>query len=286
MKRATGDLPGRDQDLLEAVGPAAVVSQGRVGNVGRRLFSGAILWPLFTVLIFIGIWEGISKLGVVDPIIVPPFSEVMVSLVELVQTKLFWENASATVRASVAGFAIGCGAAYALGTLLTLGKPIRQALWPGIIAFQNTPRIIFAPLFLTWFGFGIGSKIVMSAGICFFPVVIAVVVGMETVNQDARSLMQSLGASKWETYRKLVVPSSLPIVFAGFKQGMTLAVIGAIVGEFVGASEGLGVLIKAFNFQLNVADAFAVIIALGTIGLLLYGIVEWIDRKVVFWRSM
>ena len=97
--------------------------------------------------------------------------------------------------------------------------------------------------------------------------------------------MRSFGASRWEEYRKLTLPSSLPVVFAGIKMAMTLALIGAIVAEFVGASEGMGVLIKTFNFQLQVAEGFAVIVALSIIGLILYGITELIESKIVFWTG-
>jgi NitT/TauT family transport system permease protein len=97
--------------------------------------------------------------------------------------------------------------------------------------------------------------------------------------------MRSFGASRWEEYRKLTLPSSLPVVFAGIKTAMTLALIGAIVAEFVGASEGMGVLIKTLNFQLQVAEGFAVIVALSLIGIVLYGITELIERKLVFWTG-
>jgi NitT/TauT family transport system permease protein len=116
-------------------------------------------------------------------------------------------------------------------------------------------------------------------------VLLAVVVGLQTVDDDSRTLMRSLGASRWEEYRKLSLPSSLPIIFSGLKNAITLALIGAIVAEFIGASEGMGVLIKTFNFQLEVAEGFAVIIALMLFGLILYGIMELLDNKIVFWRS-
>jgi NitT/TauT family transport system permease protein len=233
----------------------------------------------------LGLWELLSRTEIVDPIILPPVSDVATSLVDLAQTDFFWSNTWTTVYETLVGFALGVGTAWILGTLIGIFRPFRLAMYPLAVAFQNTPRVALAPLFLTWFGFGLTSKYVMAATICFFPVLIAVVVGLETVDSDARTLMRSLGASRWELYRKLSLPSSLPIIFAGVKQAMTLALIGAIVAEFVGASEGMGVMIKTFNFQLEVADGFAVIVALMIIGLVLYGIVEWLDRKIVFWRG-
>lgn len=243
------------------------------------------LWPLGAIIVFLAVWEGITQSGAVNPIIVPAASEVGEALVSLVQQGYFWENTWITVQETLIGFGAGVFGAWVLGTLIGIFRTMRLAFYPLVIAFQIMPRIALAPLFLTWFGFGITSKIVMAATICFFPVLIGVVVGLENVDKDARSLMRSFGASRWEEYRKLALPSSLPIIFAGIKTAMTLALIGAIVAEFVGGSEGMGVLIKTFNFQLEVASGFAVIVALAVIGLILYGITELIENKLVFWRG-
>jgi NitT/TauT family transport system permease protein len=250
---------------------------------GGRLAS--LAWPLGTLLVIIIAWQLVVEAEIVNPIIVPTPSDVAAALVELVQEEYFWTNTWVTVQETLIGFAIGVTGAWILGTLIGLSRIFRQAFYPLVVAFQITPRTALAPLFLTWFGFGITSKIVMAATICFFPVLINVVVGMQTVDEDARKLMRSFGASPLEEYRKLTLPSSLPVVFAGIKTAMTLALIGAIVAEFVGGSEGMGVLIKTFNFQLDVAEGFAVIVALALIGLLLYGITELIERKLVFWRG-
>jgi len=268
-----------------AVPTATAEGGGWMSRLRERGGLGVYLWPMGTLLILIGIWELLSQTEVVNPIIVPPASEVFSALVDLVQEDYFWTATWVTVQETLIGFAIGVVGAWVLGTLIGLFRFFRLAFYPLVIAFQITPRIALAPLFLTWFGFGISSKIVLAATICFFPVLIAVVVGLDNVDKDGRALMRSFGASRWEQYRKLALPSSLPVVFAGIKTAMTLALIGAIVAEFVGASDGMGVLIKTFNFQLQVAEGFAVIIALAIIGLILYGITELIENKLVFWRG-
>jgi NitT/TauT family transport system permease protein len=265
-----------------------VVPATRVERVARsrdRERLSAFLWPTLALASFIGLWEFVSQTGIVNPIIVPAASEVFLALIDLVQEEFFWSATRVTVQETLIGFVIGVAAAWVLGTLIGVFRIFRLAFYPLVVAFQITPRIALAPLFLTWFGFGITSKIVMAATICFFPVLINVIVGLDTVDKDARTLMRSFGASRWEEYRKLTLPSSLPIVFAGIKTAMTLALIGAIVAEFVGASEGMGVLIKTLNFQLQVAEGFAVIVALSLIGIVLYGITELIERKLVFWTG-
>jgi NitT/TauT family transport system permease protein len=251
----------------------------------ERGVVSTILWPTVATVGILAIWQWLSKTGRVDEIIVPAPTDIFDALTTLVGEDFFWEATWVTVQETVIGFAAGVAAAWILGTLIGVFRPFRLAFYPLIVVFQITPRVALAPVFLTWFGFGITSKIVMAATICFFPVLINVVLGLETVDKNARDLMRSFGASKWEEYRKLTLPSSLPAIFAGLKVAITLALIGAIVAEFVGATEGMGVLIKTFNFQLQVAEGFAVILALSIIGLILYGITEFLERKIVFWRG-
>ncbi len=249
----------------------------------QRLMTVAL--PVMAVVIFCTIWQIISKAEIVDPIVVPAPTDILSAFRRLINTHFFWDNTWVTTQEAVIGFVIGVSAAWALGTMIGISRLFRQAFYPLIIAFQITPRVALAPVFLTWFGFGISSKIAMAATICFFPVLINVVLGLETVDKNAQSLMRSFGAGRWETYRKLTLPSSLPAIFAGIKVAITLALIGAIVGEFVGADEGMATLIKTFNFQLLIPEGFAVLLALAILGLILYGITEFLEWRIVFWRG-
>ncbi len=129
------------------------------------------------------------------------------------------------------------------------------------------------------------SKVAMAAGICFFPVLINVVLGLETVNRDALNLFRSIGASKWETYTKLLLPASLPEIFASLNVAITFALTGAIVAEYVGANEGLAVLLKTFFFQLLTAEGFAVILALSVMGLVFYWLTMLLEARIVYWRG-
>jgi NitT/TauT family transport system permease protein len=255
----------------------------------RRTRSGGsavrFLLPLGVLVACIAIWEIVAQAGLVNEIIVPAPSAVAQELAGMIDEGYFWEATWVTMSETLAGFAIGVVLAWILGTALGMFDWARTAFYPLVVGFQITPRVALAPLFLTWFGFGLTSKIVMAATICFFPVLLNVMVGMAAVDPAARTLMRSLGASRWEEYRRLTLPSSLPLIFAGIKNAITLALIGAIVAEFVGASRGMGVLIKTLNFQLNVAAGFAVIVMLMVFGLVLYWIVEVIDAKVVRWRN-
>jgi NitT/TauT family transport system permease protein len=146
------------------------------------------------------------------------------------------------------------------------------------------PKVVLAPIFITWFGFGIESKIVMAIAISFFPVVINTVVGLESVEENAALLMRSLAASRSQVFWKLAWPTALPSIFAGLKTSLTLALIGALVAEFVTAKDGLGTLITTFSFELKVYLVFAVIIVVSLLGLVMYGLMEYLERKIVFWR--
>ncbi|TSD64394.1 ABC transporter permease [Aeromicrobium piscarium] len=265
--------------------PTRKTTVTKAGRPARRGPWAKVWPPVLVIVVFLLLWELACRAGLVNEIIVPPPSDVAVSFVSMLDKAYFWEATWVTMAETIAGFLIGVVLAWAIGTALGMYDWAKTAFYPIVVGFQITPRVALAPLFLTWFGFGLTSKVVMAATICFFPVLLNVMVGMDTVDRNARTLMRSLGASRWEEYRKLVLPSSLPLIFAGIKNAITLALIGAIVAEFVGASRGMGVLIKSLNFQLDVAGGFAVIVALMIFGLILYWIVEYIDSKVVFWRS-
>lgn len=246
---------------------------------------GLVLLPAVTLAVAVGVWQWVSKSGLVNEIILPAPTDIASELVDLVQQSSFWHATWVTALEAVIGFVAGVLTAWVLGTLIAMFRIFSLAFYPLIIAFQISPRIALAPVFLTWFGFGMASKIVMAATICFFPVLVNVVLGLEGASADSRALMRSFGASKWETYRKLLLPTSLPATFASLKVAIALAMIGAVVAEFVGASEGLGVLIRQLSFQLEIAASFAVLIVLSLLGLVFYGATSLLEAKVVYWRG-
>lgn len=240
--------------------------------------------PLGVLVAAIAAWEISVRSGIVNEITVPAASSTFGALVEIMQTSYFWHATWLTLQETLLGFAIGSTFGLVIGALTGTFKVFRTAIWPFVVAFQNTPRVALAPVFLTWFGFGMTSKVVMAAVICFFPVVINTVAGLASVDDNARTLFRTYGASTPQTFFKLTLPTAAPIAFAGIKTALTLALLGAIVGEFVGASEGLGVLVKEYNFQLEVAKGFAVVVFLAIIGLVLYGLIELVEKRLITWK--
>lgn len=236
------------------------------------------------VLIF-AVWEMLPRLGLVSEIILPPISEVLYALYTLVQQEFFAGHFFVTLNEVLWGFVIGTAIGLLGGILFGVWEPIKRLMYPFVVAFQAIPKIVLAPLLISWFGYGQASKIVMAIVISFFPVFINTMVGLENVPSDSLRLMRSLKASRWQIFRKVSLPSAAPLMFAGVKTALTFALIGAIVGEFVGASEGLGFLLHTYNFQLRIDRVFSVIIILSAVGAVFYLLLEWLDNKLIFWRQ-
>jgi NitT/TauT family transport system permease protein len=239
---------------------------------------------MVAILIFL-IWEFLPRLGFVSPIILPPFTDTMYALYTLVQQEFFMGHFLVTLNEVWWGFVVGTIIGLVGGILLGVIEPFKRLMYPFVVAFQAIPKIVLAPLLISWFGYGQASKIVMAVVISFFPVFINTMVGLENVPNDSLRLMRSLRASPMQTFRKVSLPSAAPLMFAGVKTALTFALIGAIVGEFVGASEGLGFLLHTYNFQLRIDRVFSVIIILSAMGAIFYLVLEWLDNKLIFWRQ-
>jgi len=196
---------------------------------------------------------------------------------------LFW-HAGITLGEVLAGLALGLIVATALGYIVAKSVALERALTPYIVASQAIPIVALAPLLVLWFGVGLRSKVLICALIVFFPILINTVVGLRSVEPDLRDLMRSLRATRWQTFLKLEAPAALPIWLGGLRVGATLAVIGAVVGEFVGADRGLGFLINFGRGQYDTALVFVAALALVLIALLLYGAVSALERVLLRWQ--
>jgi NitT/TauT family transport system permease protein len=251
-------------------------------NKGRKLWD-AIWAPIVFLAFLVVIWKiALWEQWVGDDFLPHP-EDIVVSFVDISLSDLWWDDVAATLWEAVAGFLLGSALGLALAIPSGLSDVMRRMLHPYAIGLQVTPRIAIAPLIIAWAGFGYSSKIWIAAIIAFFPVYVNALTGMLTVDEESREMFRSLGASRWQTFVRLVTPSSMPVMFAGLKTAAGLSLVGAVVGEFISAQRGLGVLVQQFSYQLAVSDAFAVIVMLMFLGLLLYGVMEWIERATVFW---
>ena len=189
-----------------------------------------------------------------------------------------------TLGEVLAGLALGLATASVLGYLIAKSPGLERALTPYIVASQAVPIIAIAPLLIIWFGPGLRSKVLICALIVFFPILINTVVGLRSVEPELRDLLRSLRASRWQTFAKLELPAALPILLGGLKVGATLAVIGAVVGEFVGSDRGLGFLLLTSTGTLDGPLVWAALIVLIAMGVALFAIVSKIERLVIPWH--
>jgi NitT/TauT family transport system permease protein len=286
-EKSVGPGTGVPDPALATVDSHVAPPLSELSGAGRsRGMSGrwsAFLLPAGALVVLCSVWEWAGATGLVSRLVLPRPSAIATGFVGLFETGIIWPHLEATVVETLAGFAIGAGLGFVLAVFSSFWTPFRQMISPYMVALQVMPRVALAPIFLTWFGFGMAPKIVMAATICFFPVFINTLTGLLARDEQTLEMFQSMGASKMQVFREFTLPAALPITFAGLKTGLTLALIGAIVGEFVATDVGLGHLLERFTFRLAMDQAFAVLLVLTIVGLLLYGIAELLDRKIVFW---
>jgi len=229
----------------------------------------------------IGAWELYVRTGVVEELILPAPSQVVEALVD--DRALLWDDLVVTAIEVLLGTLVAALA----GTLLAAGvhasRTLRRAVYPLLAASQTIPIPIIAPLLVVWLGFDLAPKVLLVALVCFFPVAINLYDGLRDTDPDARKLLRSLDATRWQTLRMLELPSALPAAFTGVKIAAAVAVIGAVFAEWAGSSEGLGHALLTANGQLATARAFAATLLLFLLAIALYGAFALLERRVIPW---
>ena len=264
--------------MSENIAPGAIS-----GTHGRRAFIRQLPLQLGVFAAVIFVWWLAADQEWVSPRILPPPLGVVEAFWNLVTTGILIDNLGVTLWEVVAGFVLGSLGGFLIAVGAAVSGSFRQIVTPYMVALQVTPRVAIAPLLFIWLGFGATPKIVLAATICFFPVFINTLTGLLIVDDGELELFRSMRAKRRQEFFRLRLPSAMPVIFAGLKTAISLALIGAIVGEFVSADKGLGLLIQRFSFQLNTEAAYAVLFTLTLLGLVLYGIMELLDRYFVFW---
>ena len=244
-----------------------------------------LLPPVVTGILIMVLWEAIPRIFGVSKLLFPPFSSVAAALWVGIERGVIFEALYVTLFEAVAGFLIGSILAIVLASLITRSEMLERALVPYLVSLQSLPKVALAPLLVVWLGFGMGSKITIAAIISFFPVLINAIVGFTTVESEKLEMMRSLCASRWQIFRIVLFPNALPFVFAGLNVAVVFCVTGALVGEFVGATKGLGVLLMQMNFNMDISGMFAVLIVLAAMGASLHAIIRFLHRKLVFWAA-
>ncbi|MGI9501303.1 MAG: ABC transporter permease [Geminicoccaceae bacterium] len=251
-----------------------------------RLWSLTSIAPHLALLaVLVLAWEASVRFGLIQSIMIPRPSAIGAAIIDLYLVEgTIWRHFFITLSEAVLGFLIGAAIAVVLAVGSALSDAFKRYVSPYAVVLNVTPGIALTPVIIAWFGFGMGSKIALAAVISFFPIFVNTLTGLMQVDRDREELFTSLGASRLQIFTRLRVPAALPLFFAGLKIGLTTALIGAVVAEFAQATEGVGVLMNRFSFQLNMGASIATLLSMTLIGLLLFYSMEFLDRRLVFWR--
>jgi NitT/TauT family transport system permease protein len=250
---------------MEVPGPTRQAGSRHIGPTGK------ILLPVGLTLLVLIVWEVVVRVGKIPSVILPAPTEVFQTFLRTYP--LLLQHAVPTMLETVLGFVLAVILGVALAVLLTYSPLWRAALYPNLVFFQLIPKVALAPLFIIWLGIGMESRLFFALFISFFPIVISMATGLAEVDASLLRLCRSLTATEWQMFVNVRFPYSLPFLFGGMKIGITMAMIGVIVGEFITAQAGLGYLIVFATSRAETAVIIAAISVLCVLGLALYGLV-------------
>ncbi len=269
--------------------PSVVPAHGRAGRrtAMARMMSWtvqqALRWlpSLFIMAALLGVWEGYVRLFDVQRWLLPAPSKVATTIGG--SADMLSRHTWVTLEEVLIGFSLALAGGVALASVIALSRTVERALYPFIIASQTVPIIVIAPLLLVWVGYGLTPKVIVVALIAFFPIVVNMADGLKSVDADAVNLMRTLGANRWQIFVKIRVPSSMPFLFSGIRVAIAVSVIGAVIGEWVGSSEGLGYLMIRSKPQFLTERVFAAIAILSAMGVGLFVLVGVVERLAIPW---
>ncbi len=259
----------------------------RNDTVGRQLNMEkltTVIYPCITFIALLVIWEGSVTLFRVPDYIFPHIMPVLRVLYAGYVEGEMYPHLAYTLKSTLIGYSLGCTLAIIIGASLAESRTFEKFVFPLIIALQSTPKVAVAPLIMIWCGYGISSKIVMVATMCFFPLFVNTVTGIRQTDPAMVNMMRAFSAPGWLTFYRVKIFGAAGHIFAGLQISIVFALLGAVVGEFVGAASGLGWLIQSAMVSFNTPMMFAAILSLIVLGLVGTAIVRFIHRRVVFWE--
>jgi NitT/TauT family transport system permease protein len=243
------------------------------------------LYPAISLVVFFAAWEAAVVWFRVPEYLLPRPLIVAQTLWSGYASGLYWPHLFTTLYEVVVGYIIGCGSALLLGAAVAEWRSLERLIVPYVVALQSTPKVALAPLLIVWLGFGVESKIALVVLICFFPIFANSVAGFRSANPDMIDLLRVFNASRMHIFLNAKVPAAANSIFAGLQIAVVLALIGAVVGEFVTAKQGLGFLIQSSTLNFDVPTMFAAILTLAMLGILGTSLVRLAYRRLVFWEQ-
>jgi NitT/TauT family transport system permease protein len=236
-----------------------------------------------TLIALVAVWELLCRALNIPVFLIPAPSQVAWRLYE--KRDLYLIHTWTTLYETTAGFLLAVVFGILCAAIIVVIPKLRDIVMPLLLVAQLVPKVAIAPLLLIWFGYGLFPKVLVAFLVAFFPIVVNGASGLASVQPELLDLGHSLQASRWQTFWKFRIPTALPELFSGMKVAATLAIIGAIIGEFVGGNRGLGYLIIVANQELDTPLAFAAIFLLSVAGIALYAIVEMLERMLIPWHA-
>jgi NitT/TauT family transport system permease protein len=240
------------------------------------------LYPILTLIGFVIAWEIFTRMAKISRLLLPAPSDIAVALAT--SLPLLAHMSVITATEFLLGFGLSVVVGIPLGALLVYARPVELAVYPLLVASQTIPKAAIAPIFVVWLGAGLTSKILIAFTIAFFPIVIDTAVGLRAAPAEVVNVVRSMGANAFQVFWFVRFPNALPNIFGGLKVASTLAVVGAIVGEFVSAEKGLGYLVLVANGELNTTLVFASVVTLSILGVVFYFLLELLERFVIRWH--
>ena len=261
--------------------PAAVARSKRRFNFSHSVLEPSAA-PLLALLI-LAVWQAVVPLAGISEFVLPTPWTIIKRI--FVDWALLLQHAWITVFEVVLGF----GSAVLTGVLTALAifysRVFERAVYPLLVALQTVPKVVLAPLLVLYLGYGLAPKIFLAFLISFFPIVISTVVGLQSLEKPMVNLLRSMGASEWQVFVKVRMPAALPNIFGGFKVGIGLAVIGAVIGEYVAAERGIGYLQLQAASRFDTGLSFAAVVVISGVGIMLFSIISFLERRIVFQRE-
>lgn len=249
----------------------------------KRLLTSPGLRPFWLVVVLVVVWDLLIRAFKIPPYLIPTPLSVAHQLVA--EWPMLWRESLPTLYATLGGFALSALVGVPIAMWIAYSRVVESFVYPLLVFSQSIPKVAIAPLFVVWFGFGLVPKVIAAFLLGFFPVVVSTVQGFKSVEGDVIDLARSMGARPVAIFLKFRLPHALPAIFSGLKVSVTLAVVGAVVGEFVGSNSGLGYVLQKANGTFDLPLMFAALVILSMIGVLLFLVLELIERWLMPWHA-
>ena len=249
----------------------------------RQWITSPAMRPLWLIVVLIIGWDLCIRLFKIPPYLIPTPWQVVQQLFK--EWPMLWRESLPTLYATLGGFVLSALVGVPIAMWIAYSRLVESFVYPLLVFSQSVPKVAIAPLFVVWFGFGVIPKVIAAFLLGFFPVIVATVQGFKSIESDVIDLARSMGASPLKVFIKFRLPQAMPAIFSGLKVSVTLAVVGAVVGEFVGSNSGLGYVLQKANGTFDLPLMFAALVILSMIGVLLFLVLELIERWVLPWHA-